>query len=183
MKNIFNLIIISLLIACNNDDDSVISNPEIIESSSPWITTALYKQKNGEIDRSINYINDTSISNGTISSAQYKDGKFIFVPVDPNTGDFTSPMTAETHTSNFGNYELYTIDGTLTRRLFNTNFGYTNERKVTQLDSSKFTYLFTPSNDSVMYYVEHEPYHTVFPNKTYPDSLNTLVNERFNSFE
>ena len=46
------------------------------------------------MDTSTNYI-DTDVANGTISSAQYRDGKFMFIFMsDHHTGEFNPSLPA-----------------------------------------------------------------------------------------
>jgi len=190
VKNIFILLIVSLsIVNCSKDDDA---EPEIfaipatsliseqtLENASPLITTAVYKVIDGVVDRSINFIED-DIANGTVSSAQYKGGKFIFVPVNPSTGEFTSPISLDTNTANFGEFKITEVDGKQVRELFDTNFGYTNQREIVELTSERFTYSFQPQGSQDTFYVEHEPYNVKFPQATFSEELTAVINERFN---
>ncbi len=149
---------------------------KILSENSPWVTTAIYKQVDGAMDTSMNFITDPEVSKGTISSAQYTMEEFVFVPVDTMTGAFdTSDVDAIT--SNRGTYEIMTKDGVMYRKIMAKN--YSNEREITELTPTKFTYLFSPDGGTTNYYVEHEPYSTVYPEMMYPEELSMKVNEVF----
>ena len=170
-----------ILFSCSDNNDVVQLTPkETIENNSPWITTAIYEVVNGTVDKSTNYISDATISANTISSAQYKDGKFIFVPVNYTTGDFATPIT-ESLTSNFGKFELLQKTDGLYRRVFETNFNYTHERKIVTLNNIEFTYEYVVNGKT--YHVEHLKYSNKFPNKTYPAALSLLVTQRLASIQ
>ena len=76
MKNLFSTVVfisfigIFLLMSCSeNTEVQELSPTERLENNSPWVTTAIYKVENGIVDKSVNYISDSTISNNTISSA------------------------------------------------------------------------------------------------------------------
>lgn len=160
---------------------------------SPWATTALYQVNNGQVDKTTNYIDDSAISKGTISSAQYRDGQFMFIGMqDYNTGEFDqlSLVSAINSAANdnakpsgfaFGDYAIFNDgQGNDIRRLTNASFAPTAviNRTVTIADSKEFGYVFTAANGHT-YYVEHKPYALAFSDKTYPSELATAVDNFF----
>jgi len=156
-------------------------------NGSPWITTAVYKEVNGKMDTSKNYI-DTEIANGTISSAQYKNNKFIFVFLkDYTTGEFNLPEISENikninkddKASGFvyGDLKIVELNGEVVRELHNPSFN-TNiviKRVISEVNKNIFTYKF--EKDGSTYYVEHRPYKDVFSNKKYPTELQEAVDK------
>ncbi|CAA0154666.1 hypothetical protein R5N98_06535 [Tenacibaculum maritimum] len=172
-------------ISCSSEDAAPTTPPlptaEKLEKFSPWITTAIYKVSNGQIDTSINYISDSIISRGTISSAQYKNGKFIFVPVNYITGKFADTIS-DNLTANYGKFEIFKKSNEEYRRLFDTNFNYTNERKVIKINNEEFTYELKHSSGNT-YYVEHFPYNKKFPSLIYPNELQAAIDKRFSEIK
>lgn len=163
-----------------------------LRMGSPWATTAIYLQVNGQPDSSINYIDDALISSGTISSAQYRDGKFLFVGMtDYTTGEFdessliTSLDTTATYGDapqgySFGEYQILLDEQeNAFRRMTNASFAPTAviDRVVTEASAEKFTYTFSKNGET--YYVEHQNYLTAFPTQTYSTSLQTAVDNFF----
>jgi len=162
-----------------------------LKTNSPWATTAIYQQVDNEADTSVNYISDSTISSGTISSAQYRDGKFMFLGMsDYVTGSFdeTTLVNSLTDVANggspagfsFGDYEIILDDqDNVVRRITNASFAPTAiiDRTVTEANEDKFTYLM--EKDGVKYYVEHKRYAHAFPQATYPKSLQTAVDITF----
>ncbi|MEH6823813.1 MAG: hypothetical protein V7629_07910 [Motiliproteus sp.] len=164
-----------------------------LTSASPWATTAIYLQVNGAPDKSINFIDNASISAGTISSAQYRDGHFLFLSMtDYRTGelDVTSLSVSlatvaagQGSPQGFahGDYEVIQNDqGNRVRRITNASFAPTAviDRQVTTATADEFTYTFTASNGST-YYVEHKPYTSAFSGKAYPKKLQRAVDQFF----
>lgn len=162
-----------------------------LKVNSPWATTAIYLQVDDTADTSVNYISDPVISSGTISSAQYRDGKFIFLSMsDYTTGEFneTALVSSLTDVANggspagfsFGDYKII-INGQdkAVRRITNASFAPTAtiDRTITEASEDKFTYLM--EKDGVKYYVEHKRYAQAFSEATYPKSLQTAVDATF----
>lgn len=162
-------------------------------NGSPWATTALYSVTNGVIDRSLNYIDDSSISSGTISSAQYHDGIFMFVGMsDYQTGEFDEAAMVDSINAvaneseqpssfSYGDYEvIHDGEGNSIRRITNASFAPTAtiDRTITQISNSEFGYVFTASNGGT-YYVEHKPYTTAFEDRIYPELLQGAVDNFF----
>lgn len=162
-----------------------------LKTNSPWATTAIYMQVDGKADTSVNYISDATISSGTISSAQYRDGKFMFIGMS----DYTMGKFDETALINslmdvadngspvgfsFGDYEIILDDQDDTvRRITNASFAPTAiiDRTVTEASAVKFTYLM--EKDGIKYYVEHERYADAFAGVTYSQALQTAVDVTF----
>lgn len=170
-------------LSSDESSEEELSN-DVFSENSPWVTTAVYAQlADGTMDTSVNLIN-TEVAKGTVSSAQYRDGEFIFVTaiVDETTGLPTGDFDAgdDNYASllnNWGAYSVKTDDGKSYRDLSDTNLGYSNSREITEATSTKFTYLVEV--DGTNYYVEHEPYSTFFPSKTYPADLEAAVTAKF----
>jgi len=166
---------------------------QIMNDGSPWATTGVFLQVDGETDRSLNFIEDPDISAGKISSAQYQDGMFAFIGMeDFRTGSFNEASlidSLESVVSNnaspagfgFGNFAIYKDgDGNSVRRIRNASFApeAVIDRTVTVANSEEFGYIFT-HDDGLTYYVEHKPYSDAFPNAVYPDSLQVAVDRFF----
>lgn len=164
----------------------------VLRTSSPWATTAIYLQDNGEIDTTTNFISDSTISAGTISSAQYRDGNFVFVGMsDFTTGEFelsslvtslTSSDVSEPNGFSFGNYEVVNDEqGNLVRRITNASFApsATIDRTITTATADIFTYTF--AIDGSTYYVEHKPYAQAFPAVAFPQQLQTAIDQFFST--
>ena len=164
----------------------------VLRTSSPWATTAIYLQVNGEIDNTTNFISDSTISAGTISSAQYRDGKFMFVGMsDFTTGEFelsplvtslTSDGASQPNGFSYGDYEIINDGlGNPLRRITNASFAPTAtiDRTVTIATADLFTYTF--EKDGSTYYVEHKPYAQAFPTATYPQELQTAIDQFFSA--
>ena len=180
-------------LALNSDQQISAINQTLIDGS-PWATTAIYLQVNDKPDTSINYIDDKAISKGTISSAQYSKGQFLFIGMaDYTTGDFdetslTSNLNATTDNGSapkgfaFGNYQIVLNDQeNAVRRITNASFAPSAviDRTVTEANSDKFTYTFTKNGKT--YYVEHKNYQTAFPEQRYPAALQVAVEKFFTS--
>ncbi|UJF17006.1 hypothetical protein L0B53_03430 [Vibrio sp. SS-MA-C1-2] len=178
------------LVGCKTTESEKLATNNVLEANSPWATTSVYQVVGSKVDRSVDFIDDATISNGTISSAQYRDGTFMFIGMaDHNSGEFnTSQLTASienVYTNNaapsgfsFGNFEImYNNDDQLIRRLSNPSFNTSAviDRVVTKADSDEFGYTFQHSNGNT-YYVEHKPYAESFPEQSYPVELATTVN-------
>lgn len=163
-----------------------------LKDGSPWATTAVYLQVDGQPDTSVNYINDATISAGTISSAQYRNGQFLFIGMDDyTTGDFNddsliSSLNAVIENNEapkgyaFGDYKVILDDsGKAVRRITNASFAASAiiDRVVTEATLDKFTYTFTKEGKT--YYVEHENYAAAFPKQTYPATLQTAIDNFF----
>jgi hypothetical protein len=147
-----------------------------ILSSTRWVTTAVYKQVNGIIDRSVDYIDDP-VAQGTVSSAQYSLDRFVFVPVDTKTGKFDLSNISALVKNN-GRYELtYDPDGKLTRRLYDTALGYTNSRVIERLIPDEFAYIINKNGETFI--VEHRPFAVKYPGATYPAELQDAINRLF----
>lgn len=164
----------------------------VLTTSSPWATTAIYLQVNGDIDTTTNFISDSTISAGTISSAQYRDGKFMFVGMsDFTTGEFeisplvtslTSTGASQPNGFSYGDYAIINDgQGNLVRRITNASFAPTAtiDRTVTTATADLFTYTFV--RDGSTYYVEHKPYADAFPTATFPQQLQTAVDQFFSA--
>ncbi len=192
MTKFFKLIFFSmviLLVGCtsiNNKMNNSSKAIEYLEDSSPWATTAVYKEVDGSMDTSKNYI-DTDIANGTISSAQYKDGRFIFIFMkDYQNGTFNLPTivdniknttTTGSKASGFayGDVRVVEVDGELVRELHKPSFNpnIVVKRTITEIDDKVFAYKF--DKDGETYYVEHKKYSDAFPNSTYPLDLQDAI--------
>jgi hypothetical protein len=97
----------------------------------------------------------------------------VFVPVDIETGEFDLGDVSVL-VRNSGKYELIADEeGNLSRRVYDTTFGYTHTRTITHLSAKEFTYSF--DKDGQTYYVEHRPYGSVYPGVLYPKELETAV--------
>ncbi|CAA0192673.1 Probable lipoprotein precursor (fragment) [Tenacibaculum maritimum] len=68
------------------------------------------------------------------------------------------------------------------RRLFDTNFNYTNERKAIKINNEEFTYELNHSSGNT-YYVEHLPYNKKFPSLIYPNELQAAIDKRFSEIK
>jgi len=162
-----------------------------LKTNSPWVTTAIYLQVDGKADTSVNYISDTIISSGTISSAQYRDGKFIFLGMsDYITGEFNeialvnSLMDVVNDGSpvgfSFGDYEIILDNQNNTvRRITNASFAPAAIIDRTVIEASEVTFTYLMEKDGIEYYVEHERYADVFPGVNYPQTLQTAVDATF----
>ena len=163
-----------------------------LKTASPWATTAIYLQVNGSPEPSHNFIDDNDISAGTISSAQYRDGQFIFVGMNNHAdGEFdevslipalNAVMTENSQPSGFGygDYEIVTDpEGNIIRKITNASFapGSIINRTVTTATVDKFTYTFDRNGNT--YYVEHLPYGMAFPETIYPQALQTAIDQFF----
>ena len=100
MKLSMMLLCIASLSACQNKekesdtfDLSVLDKSkanQILIDHSPWVTTAVYLYENEKLDKSKNFIND-EVAKGTVSSAQYRHGTFIFLQgVNTQTGELNT---------------------------------------------------------------------------------------------
>lgn len=179
--------LLTSIIGCKKDkvEPPVVIPPttiELLTENSPWITSAVYLQVDGKISKTTNYIGDGVISSGTVSSAQYTDSSFVFVPVNPTTGAFEFPQVKpediQSNLNNNGYYKIIDVNGVSSREIYCTKFGYTNVRPITEISATKFTYTFVHANGNT-YYVEHDPYSLAFPASTYPVAIQTQVNELF----
>jgi len=165
---------------------------QVLKAGSPWATTALYLQTDGKSDKSENLINDSNISKGTISSAQYSEEKFMFIGMSDYTkGTFNqdalvSSINAATNSGSkpkgfaHGDYEVVKDDnGNTTRRITNASFAPSKviDRTVTVATPAEFGYTFNKNGKT--YYVEHKPYAVAFPEATYPAVLQTAVDSFF----
>jgi len=160
-----------LLGSCVTGPPSIEKGSEILAATA-WVTTAVYRQVDGKLDEGTNYINDP-VAQGTVSSARYSSDRFVFVPVDIETGEFDLGDVSAL-VRNSGKYELIADEaGNLSRRVYDTTFGYTHTRTITHLSAKEFTYTF--ENDGQTYYVEHRPYFKVYPGVPYPEELETAV--------
>lgn len=163
----------------------------VLRNTSPLATTGIFLEVNGEIDRSTNFITDSDISAGTISSAQYRDGHFIFVGLrDFTTGEFDLPPLVTSLTTegsqpegfSFGDFEIFSDEqGNTIRRLTNASFAPTAiiDRNVTTATEDLFTYSF--ERDGSTFFVEHKPYSEAFPTATFPEELQTAIDQFFNA--
>lgn len=169
------VLVIAATISCTTVLPTAEKGPGILPST-PWVTTAVYKQVNGKTDKSKNYIND-DVAQGTVSSAQYSDDQFVFVPLDTKTGKFDLSDTSAL-VKNSGKYELL-VDGNgrLARRVYDTRFNYTHTRVIEHLSNQEFTYVL--EKDGETYYVEHLPYSAVYPQVSYPAKLQAEVDRLF----
>jgi hypothetical protein len=151
-------------------------NGSTILSSTKWVTTAVYKQVNGEFDKSVNYLNDP-VAQGTVSSAQYSLDRFVFVPVDTKTGKFDLSNISALVKNN-GKYDLpYDTNGKLTRRLYDTALGYTNSRVIVRLNPDEFSYIFNKDGENFL--VEHRPFAKIYPGVAYPSELHDAISKLF----
>ena len=162
-----------------------------LRNATPLATTGVFLEVNGEIDRSTNFISDSTIAAGTISSAQYRDGKFMFVGMsDFTTGEFNLAPLISSLTANdgsqpsgfsFGDYEVINVAGDTVRRITNASFAPTAtiDRKVTTATSDLFTYTF--QRDGNTYFVEHKPYAQAFPDASFPQALQTAIDQFFSN--
>lgn len=191
-----------LVAGCNTTSDTIQDNvatpdqrsvEQIMNDGSPWATTGVFLQVNGETDRSVNFIEDPDISAGTISSAQYQDGMFAFIGMeDFRTGRFNEASLVDSLESvvsddtspagfSFGDFSIYKNgEGSSIRRIRNASFApdAVIDRTVTVANSEEFGYTFT-RDDGLTYYVEHLPYNEAFPDATYPDRLQVAINGFF----
>lgn len=164
----------------------------VLKTTSPWATTAIYLQVNGQADTSTNLIDDSTISAGTISSAQYRDGMFIFVGMnDYKKGEFNEQSLIATFDAvinngtqpngfSYGDYQIISDQsGNTIRRISNASFAPNAiiDRTVTEATATKFTYTFV--RDGETYYVEHQPYSVAFPKVTFPQALHTAIDKFF----
>ena len=136
-----------------------------LRTGSPWATTAIYLQVNGEADISTNYISDETISAGTISSAQYRNGEFAFISMkNYTTGEFDEQSLIQSLNAvtangsvpqgfSFGKYEIIqTANKEYVRRITNASFAPSAviNRTITQADNEKFTYTFAVGRPSIL---------------------------------
>jgi len=154
-----------------------------LKDGSPWATTGVFLQVDGEADRSVNFIENPDISKGTISSAQYNDGRFAFVRLsDFTTGALDKDALIVAFNADkadgfsFGEYEI--IDdgaGNFTRRITNASFApdAVIDRSLTTVTPDEFTYSLERNGNT--YHVEHKPYALAFPAAVYPEDLQTAV--------
>ena len=161
-----------------------------LRSATPLATTGVFREVNGEIDESVNFITDSDISAGTISSAQYRDGRFMFVGledfttgainVEPLIASLTSDGATQPAGFSFGDFEIFTdADGNLTRRLTNASFAPTAtiDRVVTVATNDLFTYTF--ERDGETFHVQHKPYSVAFPGAVFPEELQSAIDQFF----
>lgn len=167
---------------------------QVLKAGSPWATTAVYLQTDGKSDKSANLIGDSAISKGTISSAQYSEGQFLFIGMSDYTkGTFNqdalvTSINAVTDSGSkpagfaHGDYAIVKNDkGDTVRRITNASFAPTKviDRTVTVATADEFGYTFNKNGNT--YYVEHKPYAAAFPGTTYPAVLQTAVDSFFSA--
>ena len=184
------VVVLSTLLAlsgCNQDqqNDTAVAErtiEEVLTAGSPWATTGVFLHVNGITDKSTNHIDDSAISSGTISSAQYRNGIFNFVGMsDFSIGSFNEASliqsldevvsnNANPASFSYGDYAIIRDgQGNSIRRIRNASFAPTAviDRTVTVANAQEFGYIFT-AQDGLTYYVEHKPYAEAFPNATFP---------------
>ena len=114
-----------------------------------------------------------------VGMSDFTTGEFDLSPL---VTSLTSDGASQPNGFSYGDYEIINDGlGNPVRRITNASFAPTAtiDRTVSTATADLFTYTF--EKDGSTYYVEHKPYAQAFPTATYPQELQSAIDQFFSA--